>query len=312
MMELRQLRYLLATVEAGTVSGAAERLHITQPGLSRQLRQLEKDLGVELFDRANQRLTFNRTGHELLPLVRDVLAATQALRESAGFHAEGGIRRLTIAAPTVTLTDIVSPFVATMSPDDPVVDVRPADGLAPTQMLANGADLAIGTRRPQAPYGSRDLPALPMWAYVRRDDPWRERSRVSVEELLGRTVVGVPTSFTAREALEAAVSTIGGSFTEFIEAANGTIAQALAAAGRGVAVVSDDPRYELVPIAIDLHDATLTIQLVAAWDIRKVSAPAMAALAGRLADWVAERAPRDDGEDDPGVTCTWKAPNTTE
>jgi hypothetical protein len=186
------------------------------------------------------------------------------------------------------------------------------DGLAPTQMLATGADLAIGTRRPQAPYGSRDLPALPMWAYVRRDDPWRERSRVSVEELLGRTVVGVPTSFTAREALEAAVSTIGGSFTEFIEAANGTIAQALAAAGRGVAVVSDDPRYELVPIAIGLHDATLTIQLVAAWEIRKVSAPAMAALAGRLADWVAERAPRDDGEDDPGVTCTWKAPNTTE
>ena len=206
-MELRQLRYLLATVEAGTVSGAAEQLHITQPGLSRQLRRLEKDLGVELFDRANQRLTLNRTGHELLPLVRDVLAATEALRESAGFHAEGGIRRLTIAAPTVTLTDIVSPFVATMSPDDPVVDVRPADGLAPTEMLANGADLAIGTRRPQAPYASRDLAALPMWAYVRRDDPWSKRSHVGVAELLGRTVIGVPASFTAREALESAVST---------------------------------------------------------------------------------------------------------
>ena len=205
-MELRQLRYLLATVEAGTVSGAAERLHITQPGLSRQLRRLEKDLGVELFDRANQRLTLNRTGHELLPLVRDVLAATEALRESAGFHAGGGIRRLTIAAPTVTLTDIVSPFVATMSPDDPVVDVRPADGLAPTEMLANGADLAIGTRRPQAPYASRDLAALPMWAYVRRDDPWSKRSHVGVAELLGRTVIGVPASFTAREALESAVS----------------------------------------------------------------------------------------------------------
>ncbi len=98
------------------------------------------------------------------------------------------------------------------------------------------------------------------------------------------------------------MSTTGGSFTEFIEAANGTIAQALAAAGRGVAVVSDDPRYGLVPIAIDHHNATLTIQLVAAWDTRRVSAPAMTELAERLADWVAERAPRDDGEDDPGVT----------
>ena len=288
-MELRQLRYLLATVEAGTVSGAAERLHITQPGLSRQLRQLEKDLGVELFDRANQRLTLNRTGHELLPLARDVLAATQALRESAGFHAEGGVRRLTIAAPTVTLTDIVSPFVATMSPDDPVVDVRPADGLAPTEMLANGADLAIGTRRPQAPYASRDLPALPMWAYVRRDDPWSKRSHVSVAELLGRTVISVPVSFTAREALESAVSTAGGSFTEFIEAANGTIAQALAAAGRGVAVVSDDPRYELVPVAINHGNTAIAIQLIATWDTRRISAQVMTALAGRLADWVAER-----------------------
>ena len=300
-MELRQLRYLLATVEAGTVSGAAERLHITQPGLSRQLRQLEKDLGVDLFDRANQRLIFNRTGHELLPLIRDVLAATQALRESAGFHAEGGIRRLTIAAPTVTLTDIVSPFVATMSPDDPVVDVRPADGLAPTEMLANGADLAIGTRRPQPPYAWRDLPALPMWAYVRRDDPWSQRSHVGVEELLGRTVIGVPTSFTAREALEAAVSTIGGSFTEFIEAANGTIAQALAAAGRGVAVVSDDPRYDLVPIAINHGNTAIAIQLIATWDTRRISGPAMATLADRLAEWVAERVPQDDGEDDPGI-----------
>lgn len=288
-MELRQLRYLLATVEAGTVSGAAERLHITQPGLSRQLRQLEKDLGVELFDRARQRLTLNRTGHELLPLVRDVLAATQALSDSAGFHAQGGVRRLTIAAPTVTLTDIVSPFVTTMSPDDPVVDVRPADGLAPTEMLVNGADLAIGTRRPQPPYAWRDLAVLPMWAYVRRDDPWTQRSHVSVSELLARTVISVPTSFTAREALEAAVSTTGGSYSGFIEAANGTIAQALAAAGRGVAVVSDDPRYELAPVAIHHGNTAVAIQLVAAWDTRRVSAPAMAALAGRLVEWVAER-----------------------
>ncbi len=139
------------------------------------------------------------------------------------------------------------------------------------------------------PYAWRDLAALPMWAYIRRDDPWSQRSHVDVAELLGRTVIGVPTSFTAREALEAAVSTTGGSYAEFIEAANGTIAQALAAAGRGVAVVSDDPRYELVPIAINHGDTAIAIQLVAAWDTRRVSAPAMAALAGRLADWVAER-----------------------
>ena len=50
-MELRTLRYFAQVVEAGTVSAAAEALHVTQPGLSRQLRQLERELGIPLFDR---------------------------------------------------------------------------------------------------------------------------------------------------------------------------------------------------------------------------------------------------------------------
>lgn len=290
-MQLRHVRYFVATADAGSVSGAAARVHVTQPALSRQLRQLEQDLGVTLFDRGAGRLALNRTGRALLPGARRLLDAADALQASAAFHASGRLARLTIAAPTVTLTDVVSPFVATMSTDDPVVDVRAGDGLDPAEMLRGGADLAIGTQRPPPPYAARELAVLPVWAYVPASDPWAERGRVSLAELLERPLVGLPSTFTAREALDAAAVAHGSSYSALVEAANGTIAQALAAAGRGVAVVSDDPRFDLVPLAIDLGRESLTIRLVAAWDPRDDSAAALAALAERLRTWIAHRYP---------------------
>lgn len=308
MVELRQLRYLVATVEEGTVSGAALRLHLTQPGLSRQLRQLERDLGVEVFDRRAGRLTLSRTGRELLPRVREVLAAVDSVRADASFLASGGVRRLTVAAPTVTLTDVVSPFVATMAAADPVVDVRAADGSTTAQMLSAGADLAIGTQRPQRPYAFRRLAVLPVWAYVAPADGWSDRGAVPLGELLERAVVGLPTTFTAREALDAAVASVGGSFSTLVVAANGTIAQALAAAGRGVAVVSDDPRFDLRPLAIDLGDRPLSITLFAAWDSRSIAASSMERLADRLGAWVASRygpLPADPPAR-PGASTSWE------
>jgi DNA-binding transcriptional LysR family regulator len=289
MMRLRHLEYFVATADTGSVSAATSVVHVTQPALSRQLRQLEQDLGVSLFDRSAGRLTLNRTGSALLPAARQLLEAADALEAAAAFHARGGVDRLTIAAPTVTLTDIVSPFVATMSPDEPVVDVRGADGMRTADMIRSGADLAIGTDRPQRPFRSLPLAVLPVWAYVPESDPWSSRQRVSLGELLARPLIGLPSTFTGREALESAVAASGSSYSSLVEAANGTIAQALAAAGRGIAVVSDDPRYDLVPLAVDLGDQLLSIRLVAAWDPRTIAARAMEALALRLADWVSRR-----------------------
>ncbi|GAA4362839.1 LysR family transcriptional regulator [Nocardioides caricicola] len=288
-VQLRHVRYFVATADAGSVSAAAARVHVTQPALSRQLRQLEQDLGVALFDRSAGRLALNRNGRALLPAARDLLASADALQRRAAYHAGGGLERVTIAAPTVTLTDIVSPFVATMSADDPVVDVRQGDGRTTTELLQAGADLAIGTQRPHEPWGSRPLAVLPVWAYVPADDPWSGRERVALSELLERPLVVGPPAFTAREALDTAVATRGASYSGLVEAANGTIAQALAASGRGVAVVSDDPRFDLRPVAIDFGEEVLSVRLVAAWDSRGVAAAALELLARRLGAWVAQR-----------------------
>lgn len=61
-MEIRVLRYFLAVVREESVTKAAEALHITQPTLSRQLSQLEEEVGVRLFDRGTRRITLTNEG----------------------------------------------------------------------------------------------------------------------------------------------------------------------------------------------------------------------------------------------------------
>lgn len=289
-MELRQLRYFVATVRAGTVSGAAQQLHVTQPGLSRQIRQLERGLGVQLFDRRAGRLALSGAGHALLPAAEDLLARVEAFEATAAYHAEGGLTRLTIAAPTVTLTDVVAPFVATLAPEDPTVDVLAADHMSVGEALGRGADLAIGTVRPAAPYASLPLAVLPVWAFVPAAHPWADRERVPLGDLLHEPLIVTPATSTGRQALDAAIAASDSTWTSVLEAANGTVAQALAAAGRGVAVVSDDPRYGLRPVAVELPDATpLRIRLVSTWDSRAAASGTLEDVARRLSAFVTAR-----------------------
>jgi DNA-binding transcriptional LysR family regulator len=293
-MELRHLRYFVAVADHGTVSAAAARLHVTQPGLSRQLRQLEQQLGVDLFDREGGRLALSGTGRALLPLARDLLDRVDALRVAATFHAQGRLDRVTIGAPTVTLTEVVAPFIVTLEPDDPIASVFEADARDPVDALRRGADLAIGTARPQAPYRASALAVLPVWAYVRPDHAWAGRASVPLAELLAEPVIALPATFTSRHAMEAAVAATGATYASLLEAANGTVAQALAAAGRGIAVVSDDPKFGLVPVAVDTGDRPLSIRLLAVWDGRHPAAATINDFARRLGVFVRERygAPR--------------------
>ena len=78
-MELRTLRYFLVLTQEGTVSGAAKSLHVTQPTLSRQLSELEREFGTSLFERGSKRIRLTEAGVRL----RDYATSIVALADKA-------------------------------------------------------------------------------------------------------------------------------------------------------------------------------------------------------------------------------------
>ena len=73
MFEIYQLEQLLAFAECGTLSGAAERLHLSQPALSRSMQRLEAELQVPLFDRHKNKIEFNESGRMAAEYARQVM-----------------------------------------------------------------------------------------------------------------------------------------------------------------------------------------------------------------------------------------------
>ena len=288
-MDLRLLRYFVATADAGSATRAAEVLHVTQPVLSRQLRQLEAGLGVPLFAREGRRLRLTRTAEDLLPRARDLLAHADDLERAVAVLASGHLDELHLAVPTTTLTDVLAPFLATLGPEDPVAMVRELDPRGAVAAVRAGADLAIVTRPPARSLASRALAVLPVWAYVRADDPWAERGAVDVRDLVTRPLVLLTEDLRPRPLLDAAAEDAAVGYGDVLEVSNAQVAQALAASGRGIAVVSDDPRFGLVPLHIEAPAGRVRIRLYAAWDPQHHAAEALAGLAERLSAFCVER-----------------------
>jgi DNA-binding transcriptional LysR family regulator len=96
-VDLRLLEYFTAVAELEHIGRAAERLHISQSPLSRQIRQLEKDLQLELFVRERQRIRLTESGRWLLNQARGLLAHAEKVRDEAAQRAKGKTGTLSIA-----------------------------------------------------------------------------------------------------------------------------------------------------------------------------------------------------------------------
>lgn len=92
-MDLRHLRTFVTVAELGTVSKAAQRLRVAQPALSRQIWDLEGELGLKLFDRVGRGLVLSGEGEQLLGSCRNLLGYARSLTEQAQ-ELRGGDRGL--------------------------------------------------------------------------------------------------------------------------------------------------------------------------------------------------------------------------
>jgi len=114
-MEIYQLRAFAAVADAGQLTRAAERLHISQPALSAQIKALEEELEVRLFERTPNGMQTTRAGRELLVHAEKVLAAAEALRQAASAargETAGRLRIGTLSDPQfIRLGDILGKAV---------------------------------------------------------------------------------------------------------------------------------------------------------------------------------------------------------
>lgn len=127
-----------------------------------------------------------------------------------------------------------------------------------------------------------------VWAYVPGAHQWATREAIDLTELTAETVISLPTTSSGRQALDAAAIRTQQTVRVDIEASSGAVAQALAAAGRGVAVVTDDPRFDLSRLRVLASGHLVNIHLHAGWDPGHPAHLTLAAMARRLAKHIAD------------------------
>ncbi len=149
-MELRHLRYFVAVAEQRHFGRAAERLHMAQPPLSQQIRQLEAELGVTLLSRTTRRVDLTPAGAAYLERARDILAAVDAAADEVGRVAAGRTGRLAIGCVGSATYSLLPALARTLRAELPDVDFGfQGEMLSPDQAAAlrdGTLDLALMRR----------------------------------------------------------------------------------------------------------------------------------------------------------------------
>lgn len=110
-MEFHQLRYFVAAAEELSISKAAERVHVTQPAMSRQIKLLEEEIGLRLFDRIRQRIHLTEAGTFFLEKARQVLCDTEMAVQRTREEFGGARKTLRLGFLSPFLDDLVAPVV---------------------------------------------------------------------------------------------------------------------------------------------------------------------------------------------------------
>jgi DNA-binding transcriptional LysR family regulator len=123
-MNLRQLRYIVATADHGTMTSAAQALYVAQPALSRAVRELERELGVELFARSGRGVVLTSAGEKVVWHARIALDAVDSIEELSTARGNGRGVELRIAATPTLEPELTGRLLPEFARDQPAVRVR--------------------------------------------------------------------------------------------------------------------------------------------------------------------------------------------
>lgn len=145
-MELRQLRYLVAIVEHGSFSRAAEKVFIAQSALSHQLAQLEQELGVPLLHRAHRGVELTEAGHAFLPHAKAILRQTEDARASVRSAPGEPAGKVVIGLPQSISNALALPLLQAVRAALPNVELELTEELTGTltdQLRTGSLHLAV-------------------------------------------------------------------------------------------------------------------------------------------------------------------------
>lgn len=210
-MKLQQLRYLTEVARRGlNVSETAEALHTSQPGVSKQIRALEDELGVQVFTRHGKRLvSITEPGKAVLAIAERVLAEAQNLRRAGEEFANDKLGTLTIGATHTQARYALPKAVAAFKSRYPKVELLIQQG-NPTQIceqvIAGDADLCVATEM-IATYP--DLVSLPIYqwnrcAVVPARHPLLKAGPLTLERLAEYPIVTYDFAFAGRALIQKA------------------------------------------------------------------------------------------------------------
>ena len=297
-MDIAQLRTLIHVAELGSLSKAAGRLRIAQPALSRQIRLLEEELGIRLFDRHGRGMVLTERGRDVLRHAIRVLAELEELRASAA-GSDAPVSGHVAIGLSPTVADVISvPFVTAFRAKYPGIMVQLVSaysGYLLDSLYRGEVDLAV-LYDPKAARSLRSEPLMQESLFLigPPDMEWSCEDAVPFAEVASLPLLLPSTRHGLRNILERFAQEAGVSLDVTVEMDSYTAMKDLVRHGYGCTILPIAPIYEDVAagrlVAVPICDPSPTRQLVLSYPTdRPVSRAAQLAgesLTGIMADHV--------------------------
>lgn len=211
-MDLRLARTFVTVAEIGTVSGAARRLRIAQPALSRQIAALEHEFGLKLFDRTRGRLLLTVEGEQLLVDCQRLLNQAAAVGERAQLLRRGETGVLRVAASPQFIEGVIAQFWHEFAERYPNVELKVVEALgwANIRAMLERGDIHLGQNLLRAVqdddrhFGYHLLEPVYHLAACHPALDLGERGVVDISELAARPLLLLDTEFVFRRTFDAA------------------------------------------------------------------------------------------------------------
>jgi DNA-binding transcriptional LysR family regulator len=247
-MELRHLRYFVAVAEELHFRRAAERLHMSQPPLSQQIRALEEEIGVQLLTRNQRRVELTAAGAAFLIRAREILEAVEDAARQARRVQRGEVGRLAVGFVGSAMYSFVPELLHTFREQSPDIALRLQE-LGTSDQLRQLEDGRLDVGFMRAPRAHPDLTfetllREPVVAALPDLHPLAAQLTVTLDDLRGEPLVlltraGAPG---LRAALDGTIERLGGEDNIIQEAAEMQTVIGLVAAGVGVSLVPESVR----------------------------------------------------------------------